>query len=107
MSDCAGRRRRWSDDFKRRVVAEASAPGLSVAAVARRYALNANQIFNWRRRYGGSGEFLPVALAASTAIEADRTSGEIEITLASGHRVRITGSFDAEQVSDLLRSLCR
>ena len=107
MSDGEGRRRRWSDDFKRRVVAEASAPGTSVAAVARRYELNANQIFNWRRRYGGSGEFLPVALAASTTIEADRTSGEIEITLASGHRVRIIGAFEAERVCFLLRSLCR
>lgn len=107
MSDGDGRRqrRRWSEDFKRRVVREASAPGVSVAAVARRYGLNANQIFNWRRRYGGSGEFLPVAVSEPAAVETDRSGGEIEILLATGHRVRITGRFEAERVCQLLRSL--
>ena len=56
-------RRRWSEAFKRRVVAEAAVPGVSAAAIARRYDLNANLLFNWKRRYGASDRFLPVAVS--------------------------------------------
>ena len=44
-------------------MAEAAAPGASAAAVARRYDLNANLLFNWKRRYEVSGQFLPVAIS--------------------------------------------
>jgi len=36
-------------DFKMAVVAEAMAPGASVAEVARRHGLNANMVFIWRK----------------------------------------------------------
>ena len=42
-------RRAWSDEEKRRIVAEALVPGASVAEVARRYGANANLVFTWRR----------------------------------------------------------
>ncbi len=104
-------RRRWSVEFKRRVVAEASAPGVSVASVARRYDLNANQVFNWRRRYGGAGGFYPVAVVGSApcgppAGHTGIADGEIEISLSGGHRVRLRGGFDADRVAQLLRGLC-
>ena len=38
------RRRHWSAVEKRRIVAEADAPGASVSVVARRYDLNANML---------------------------------------------------------------
>ena len=41
------KRRKWSDDEKRMICAQTVVPGVSVAQVARRYDLNANQIFNW------------------------------------------------------------
>lgn len=43
-------RRFWSLEARQRIVAEALAPDASVAAVARRYGLNANLIFKWIRR---------------------------------------------------------
>ena len=105
-------RRRWSVGFKRQVVAEALAPGVSVAAVAKRYDLNANLVFNWRRRYGGGGVFLPVAISEPARPAPDVTerasecvAGEIEVALPSGHRVRIRGGFDPELVTRLLRGL--
>ena len=104
-------RRRWSEAFKRRVVAEASAPGVSVALVARRYDLNANQVFNWRRCYGadcGLDEtFLPVELVASARapLPACAGAGEIEVMLSAGHRVTIRGAFDEAVVARLLRGL--
>jgi len=42
-------RRSWSRADKQRIVEEALRPGASVADVARRHGLNANQVFNWRR----------------------------------------------------------
>jgi transposase len=43
------RRRAWSDEEKRRIVAETLEPGASVSIVARRHDINANQLFTWRR----------------------------------------------------------
>src|SRR5882757_10689986 len=49
--DGAGERRRTRNlDERKRIVEEALAPGISVAAVARRHGLNANLIFKWIRR---------------------------------------------------------
>ena len=45
-----GRRRRsWSLEEKRRIVAETFAPGASVSVVVRRHDRNANMLFTWRR----------------------------------------------------------
>ena len=40
-------RRSWSDDEKRRIVGQTRVAGVSVSQVARRYDVNANQVFNW------------------------------------------------------------
>ncbi len=44
-----GRKRFWSDDEKRSICVQTQAPGVSVAQVARRYAMNANLIHKWLR----------------------------------------------------------
>jgi transposase len=46
----AGRRRKWSDEDKARIVAETVAGGESVCAVARRHGLSPQQLFGWRRQ---------------------------------------------------------
>jgi len=46
----AGRRRKWSDEDKARIVAEIVASGDSVCAVARRHGLSPQQLFGWRRQ---------------------------------------------------------
>jgi transposase len=60
------RRRRWTVEQKRRIVEETHAAGASVSVVARRYDINANLLFKWKReaeadRLGG----------AVVAVEAD------------------------------------
>lgn len=44
-----GRRRRFTAEEKRKMVEEASAPGQSISAVARRYGLSPSLLFRWRR----------------------------------------------------------
>src|SRR5215207_66392 len=44
-----GRRRKWSDDDKARIVEETLRPGTVVADVARRWQVSSQQVFTWRR----------------------------------------------------------
>jgi len=44
-----GRRRRWSDDEKARVVEASLAPGAVVSVVARQHGATPQQLFTWRR----------------------------------------------------------
>lgn len=46
----AGRRRKWGDEDKARIVAETVAGGESVCSVARRHGLSPQQLFGWRRQ---------------------------------------------------------
>ena len=64
------KRRRRTVEEKRRIVEETLEAGASVARVARRHAVNANQVFYWRKKYregrlgkGRSSNLLPVAVS--------------------------------------------
>ncbi|MFZ5610312.1 MAG: transposase [Pseudomonadota bacterium] len=71
-------KRLWTDEEKRSICFQTAAPGVSVAQVARRYAVNANLIFKWLRdpRYAPDpasvappaeeARFLPVEIVAET-----------------------------------------
>ena len=43
------RRRRWAPEEKRSILEEAEQPGNSLSAVARKYGVNPNQLFHWRK----------------------------------------------------------
>jgi len=43
------RRRRWRAEEKRAMVEEAEQSGMSLSAVARKYGINPNQLFRWRK----------------------------------------------------------
>ncbi len=43
------RRRRWQPEEKRAIVEEAEELGNSISSVARKYDINPNQLFGWRR----------------------------------------------------------
>ena len=107
-------RRLWSDDEKRSICVQTTAPDVSVAQVARRYGLNANLIFKWARdpRFvPGAAEapcFLPVEIVDPSGHEAPRrntTEGQIEIEIVGGHRLRVSGSYDPEALARLIRGL--
>ncbi len=50
MAGKKGQKKRfWSDEEKVSICAQTCAPGVSVARVARRYAMNANLIHKWLR----------------------------------------------------------
>ena len=84
------RRRHWSREQKRAIVAEAFAPGASVSAVARRADIGAGQIYRWRRHLcsavGGFAEVV-VSPPPSERLEADAAA--VEVALGADIRVRI------------------
>ena len=66
-------RRRWSEEEKRRIVAQTLILGVTVSQMAHRYDVNRSQVFTWRRdprlRAGASQDpeasFVPVEVVAS------------------------------------------
>ena len=97
------RHRAWPESLKREIVAASLVPGASVSRVARRYDVNANQVFAWRRRYRGEAadpaelRLLPVTVTSDQLERAApaRTGELIEIVLAGGYRVRVGESVQA------------
>jgi len=91
------RHRSWPEALKREIVAASLAPGSSVLVVARRYDVNANQVFAWRKRYRGVStepaavQLMPVTVTPDRPVEpAPAPAREpIEIELAGGYRVRV------------------
>ena len=81
-------RRRWTMEEKRRITQETFLGGASVARVAQRYALNPNQLFQWRKKYreGRLGsraatKLLPVTVTEDRQFEAEKVAES-----ASPHR---------------------
>jgi transposase len=105
-------RRRWSEEDKRRLVAETLAPGQTVHGVARRRGVSPSQLFAWRKSVRTGTERVPGFAAVEIApvappigAVAPPSSGLIEIELAGGERVRISGAPDPAVVTAALRAL--
>jgi transposase len=114
---------------KIQIVTESRLPGASVAEVARRHGVNANQVFTWRlqqeqgvlgRRKRGrpaAVRLLPVQVrdearkppveSSTVMLAAPAIEGRIEITLSDGVRVAISGSVSGEQLHQVLAVLRR
>jgi transposase len=106
-----GRRRRWSDAEKLRIVAEAEAGSRLVSATARRHGVSRSQLMKWRRLadaglLSGDGPRTPcaptgfarvvVAAAASDgAAVAPAPPERIEIVLVNGRRLIVAETVGA------------
>ena len=109
------KRRSWTGDEKRRIVEESLEPGVSIAKVARRYNLNANQLGTWRRQQGvstitlhNSGSILPVTLnpeTLSSTEDSPGASGQMEIVLAEGDRIIVWSDFEVAALSRAIKAL--
>jgi transposase len=107
------RRRRWSEEQKRAIVAESFAPGAVVSDVARRADISAGQIYRWRqelRATAVAAGFTPVLIAP---VEGPAPNGappccepviEVEVGKA---RARISGSVPAALAAAVVRALSR
>lgn len=108
-----GRRRKWSDDDKAKVVAETLESGAVVAEVARRWQICPQQVFTWRREMRAGIavplDFVPVVVetAASKpepAVAPNRSTPVVEVKLA-GAVLRITPGTDEALLTMVLRAI--
>ena len=114
----ACRRRFWSSDDKRRMIAESLKPGASVAMVAQRYGVNANLLFTWRRQEAAAAngaepmKLVPVAVAEAetpnaASVAAPEPIGRMEIVLSGGERIIVGLDVDATALARVVRTLTR
>lgn len=89
MISGAERRRGWSAEQKRAIVAEAFAPGGSVSAVARRVDVVPGQIYRWRRELCGAvAGFAEVVVSPPPCEAPEAGAASVEVALGVDIRVR-------------------
>lgn len=119
-----GRGSKYTDEFKRQLVAQSRADGVTVPMVSKRHGVPASRIYSWRgdARFAANGErvagFTPVEVSADGLAEAptllkqdapprmDVTPApSIEITLENGRKLVVSDGVDAGFVLELARGL--
>ncbi len=100
------RRRRWSTEQKRSIVAEAFAPGASVREVARLRDVVPGQIYRWRRdlRIDATG-FAEVVVAPDRSERSGTDVAALAIEFGSDIRVRIAATAPAALVTAVIKAL--
>lgn len=96
------RRRVWTDQQKRKLVAAVSAPGANVAEIARRADLRPNQIYRWRRQMGQAAQDFAEVQVQSDPMPASGSAIIVEFERAI---VRIPAGASPGLVSAVLRSV--
>jgi transposase len=104
-----GRRRRWSDEDKARIVAESLDPATTSSAVARRHGLHASQLFTWRQQLAASAArdspaFVPVVVTEGGVATPAERAGRMEITLGPVV-IRVGADVDASALRRVLEAV--
>jgi len=111
-----GRRRRWSDEAKLRIVGESYAGPRLVSATARRHGLSNQLLHMWRRawregRLGGGpvGGFVPAMLVPEVCTASARPlaseAARMEVVSANGRRVIVERGVDVDALVRIVRGL--
>ncbi len=103
------KRRKYSKALKRQIVEECLAGNDSASVVARRHDINANLLFKWRRLYEtgalgnepGATTLVPIVVKPTAQMRspapvvpesgARSNTGNMDICLATGHRLSVAG----------------
>ena len=112
-----GRRRRWSEDEKLKIVLESLRAPRQVAATARRYGISRSLLLNWRRSFraerhdpeGRQIGFVPAMVVPDAAprVPAVPARGRMVIVIANGRRVIVDSGVDAVALARVLEVLER
>jgi transposase len=117
-----GRRRRWTDAQKVRIVEESFGQRGSMSETARRHDIGRTLLVRWRRQYrdgelaGGAAplRFMPLTLAAPDAPAippapepkpVSASTDRAEITLLNGRRLSIAATIDPVVLTRLVQAL--
>jgi hypothetical protein len=105
------------ESFWRRMVRGQAGSGLSIRDWCRKHRLKETAFYWWRTQLArraaqrSKTAFVPVRISAGATADSDpdrafaETSGRIEIVLAGGRRLRVSGRVDRQMLSDVLAVL--
>jgi transposase len=111
-----GRRRRWSDDEKLRIVTESFEAPRAISSTARRHGISRSLLMTWRRAFGPEpisaqseqSGFARVVLAAEVEPAVAATpSGRMVIVVGRDRRVIVDAGVDAAALARVLQVLER
>ena len=108
-----GRRRRWSERQKRRIVEESLSGPRQASATARRHGISNQLLFAWRRAYregrfadGPAPAFVPAMIVPDPPMARPEPGSYcLEILSPNGWRVLVGRDFDGEALLRVLRIL--
>ena len=112
-----GRRRRWTDDEKLKIVLESMQTPRAISSTARRYGMSRSLLLNWRRSFctepegtaGHRSGFVPAMVVADPmpSTSATPTSGHMVIEIGKDRRVIVDAGVDAAALARVLAILER
>ena len=110
-----GRRRRWTDDEKLKIVLESMQTPRAMSSTARRYGISRSLLLNWRRSFCTEPEgaarsgFVPAMVVADSmpSAPAPLTSGHMVIEIGKDRRVIVDAGVDAAALGRVLAILER
>jgi transposase len=112
-----GRRRRWTDDEKLKIVLESMQMPRAISSTARRYGISRSLLLNWRRLLctepeGAAGRrsgFVPAMVVPDPmpSSAAMPTSGHMVIEIGRDRRVIVDAGVDAAALARVLAILER
>ena len=113
-----GRRRRWSDDEKLRIVLESLETPRAISLTARRHGISRSLLMTWRRAFRPEpvgldvqqNGFVRAVVATAETIAADpgaRASGRMVIEIGTDRRVIVDAGVDAVALGRVLAILER
>ena len=110
-----GRRRRWTDDEKLKIVLESLQAPRAISSTARRHGISRSLLLIWRRSFGaGAGDadqskpgFVPALVMGETAPAATAmtASGRMVIEIGKHRRVIVDAGVDATALARVLAVL--
>jgi transposase len=113
-----GRRRRWSDDEKLRIVLESLETPRAISSTARRYGISRSLLMTWRRAFRPEpmgpdiqqAGFVRAMVAAAETVAAKPSapaSGRMVIEIGKDRRVIVDAGVDAAALARVLAILER
>ena len=109
-----GRRRRWSDDEKLRIVLESLETPRAISSTARRHGISRSLLMTWRRAFRPEPAGYDIqrtgfvrAVVATAESEPARASGRMVIEIGKDRRVIVDADVDAAALARVLAILER
>jgi len=108
------RRRRWREDERAKILAEAFSPGACVARVARQHDVSTALVYTWRRKAEVQAAAAPAEIGFVDAVVLDDAGGTplpsapaVVVDLPGGRRVNIFASAPPDVAAAVLKALIR